>query len=151
MAEIVFNRHKKLAGDNYWASGSLVFRCLTFSAATEGTTNNPDRNFVNDVILGANGGTENTGTGYTRKDCTSRTSTQDDTNNRAVLSLATITWTGANWGTTVALGFYQRIGADDTTPADDPLVAWYTTGFPVTTNGGDLSITLGAAGAITIS
>jgi hypothetical protein len=147
MAERVFNRHKKLNLDNYWANGTLVFRLAGLSAATEGTTNNPDRNTFADIT--ANGGTENTGTGYTRKDCTSRTSTQDDTNDRAVASMATVTWTGANWGTTVALVITQRVGGTDATT--DPLVSYYTTGFPVTTNGGDLSITLGAAGAITIS
>lgn len=151
-AEVMFNIMK---GDLANATSDFdaatpEWRALLFSASTEGTTNNPDRQFIADVV-GANGGTELSGTGYARKDVTSRSVTTNTTNDRAELHGTISAWTAINAGTAVALAIYRRASAGSDTAATDRLAFWFTTGFPKTTNGGDLTVTEPTAGLATLT
>lgn len=91
---------------------------------------------------------EVTGTGYTagyggagRKALASKTLTVDKANDRADFDAADLTWTainvGAVDGAVLLIEDHEGAAADDT---DTRMVAHYDTNFPVTTNGGDLTV-----------
>ena len=80
---------------------------------------------------------EASGTGYARKTSLSVTVQQDDVNDRAEVLIAAQTWTGADWGDATALVVIAYV---DGTDANDYPVSFHDAGFPITTNGGDLTV-----------
>jgi hypothetical protein len=153
MANVVYNTAKNLFATAQldWDDNSTTVIRLLLHDSTSTYTANPDHNFVSDVV-GANGGVEMSGTGYTRKDVATRTSTKDTTDDRAELDAADITWTAINAGTAKAAIIYKQTGGDDTTPANDDLICYIDTGgFPIVTNGGDLTIQWSTNGIIAIA
>lgn len=93
---------------------------------------------------------ELSGTGYTAggADLASQTWTQDDTDNEAVLDAADTAWTGIDAGTASQAILYQNTG----TAGTSLLIAHIDTGgFPVVTNGGDLTIQWNAEGILNIT
>ena len=102
---------------------------------------------------------ELTGTGYTkgvggsgRKTLASKTITQDDTNTRAVFTAANVTWTAINAGTAGKCMLIKEGGAGTTTSdTGTMLICVIDSGFPVTTNGGDLTIQWSTAGIIDLT
>jgi len=86
---------------------------------------------------------EASGTGYVRKSSLSVTVQQDDTNDRAEMLIAAQTWTGADWGDATALVVYAHV---DGTDANDYPISFHDAGFPVTTNGGDLTVNFAGGG-----
>lgn len=86
---------------------------------------------------------EASGTGYVRKSTLGCSVATDNTNNRAVLKVPAQTWTGANWGNATAVVVYKHV---DGTNANDYPISFHDGGFPVTTNGGDLTVRFGGAG-----
>ena len=86
---------------------------------------------------------EASGTGYVRKDIASVTTQQDDTNDRSEILIGAQTWTGADFGETQGLLVYVHV---DGTDANDLPISFHDDGFPVTTNGGDLTVNFAGAG-----
>jgi hypothetical protein len=88
---------------------------------------------------------ELSGTGYVRKVLASKTFTVDTGNNRAEFDCADVVWTGINAGTAIGYILYRHVTND----ADSPFIGFVDTGgFPLTTNGGDLTVQVNAEGLI---
>lgn len=141
MADAAYNRGKFLiaSGSLDWVNDDIQVLLLddagtyVFSA---------DHNFVAD--LGAN---ESTGTGYVRKALASKTATEDDTNDRASLDAADVVWAGLDAGTVQAAVVFRQV----TTDSDSEVLFYMDSGFPFTSNGGDLTWQINAAGVATVS
>ena len=93
---------------------------------------------------------ELSGTGYAagwggsgRKSLASKTITVDKANDRAEFDCADITWSAIDAGTPSQMLTVKEGGADDTTSR---LIAHHDSGFPVVTNGGDLTVEINAEG-----
>lgn len=105
-----------------------------------------DHNVVNDLTPGSN---ESSGTGYARKTISGRSVTQDDTNDWAKCDATDpAVYTGADFGDVQAAVVFWFVTGDS-----DSILICYLDGasFPVTTNGGDLTIQFGANGVFTLS
>lgn len=95
---------------------------------------------------------EASGGSYTRQTLASKTGTTDNTNDRGEWSCATITFTAvpAQGGDNItAVVVYEHVTND----ADSPLIAYFDTGtgFPLTPNGGDITVTINAEGLLQIA
>ena len=147
MASVVYNQFKADIANatQDWDDGAATYRVALY------TTNpaiNADDNFMSDI----SDGTEATGGGYARVTLANRSVTKDTTNDRAVLDADDTLFAAINAGTINGAAVYKRVGADDSTPSDDRLVAFYDfSGSPFVTNGGDFTIQWNAAGLITLT
>lgn len=128
------------------ANGTLDLLTDTIKVMLVGssyTANNND-DFVDPAIAA---GQELSGTGYTggyagsgRKTLASKSIVEDDTNDWALFSAAPVTWTAINAGTAAAAIVIRERAATGDTMSE--LIAYIDSGgFPVTTNGGDLTLT----------
>ncbi len=111
---------------------------------------NRDNDFVEEGADDANEH-ELSGTGYTagfggggRKALASKTITVDKTNDRIEFDCADIVWTAINAGTPSQMLIVREITND----LASVLISHHDSGFPVTTNGGDLTVTIDAEGLI---
>lgn len=143
MADAAYNRGKFLIGNSSlnWATDDI--RVLLLDNA-DPYTFSPDHNFVADLTPATN---ELAGTGYVRKVLGSKAVTENDTNDRAELDAADVVWTGLNAGTAKAAVVFRQV----TTDADSELLFYMDSGFPFTSNGGDLTWQVNAAGIATVS
>ena len=116
-------------------------------------TPNPDDDYV-----GTSGAAtaEVSGTGYVgghggagRKVLTNKVVVEDDTNDRAYFDADDVTWTSIDVGSIQAAILIKEGAVDDSTSL---LIAYIDQGgFPVTTNGGDLTIQWDAGGILHLS
>ena len=114
-----------------------------------------------DLLLDAGGANdfideELTGTGYVaghgnsgRKTLASKTITVDQANDRTEFDAADVVWTAINAGTAAQAVTHSEGVADDTTAR--PVSHQDTGGFPVVTNGGDLTIQWNVSGIFFLS
>lgn len=103
-------------------------------------TFSPDHNFVSDVTAN-----EASGTGYARK-TTTRSVVENDTNDRAELTVTSLTWTAADFGAVNGLVLYVYNAAD----ASASLLSYHDF-TEVTTNGGDLTVSFASNNATLVS
>ena len=158
MASFISNRFKfELAsGKILWATAAQFKAILCYNTFT-GT--NDDDNVGDLSVLG-----EATGTGYTAGYANSGrkavvgTLVQDETNNRANLKIADLTWTAIDVGATQLAGVLIYMHAIDSTAgtvtsdANAPIVAWLEFSTAKRTNGEDFTVNFDQTnGAITIS
>jgi hypothetical protein len=147
---LVYNLAKKLIAD-----GSLDLLTDTIKVMLVGSTytEDADHDYVNPSAYL----TEISGTGYAggyggsgRKTLASKTVTEDDANDRAEFDAANLTWTSINAGTPAgAILIRERAATGDTM---SELIAFIDSGgFPIVTNGGDLSITWDAEGILNLT
>jgi len=147
MANIVYNRARRRI-----LQGSIVLSSATIKVMLleAGYTPDKDHDFVSSV-----NSFEAAGTGYVggfagagRKTVSNKIFTEDDSNDRAYMTGDSITWTGLNFGTIVAVVLIQEVTND----ADSELLSYFdTAGLPLVTNGGDVTITINAAGLLQIA
>lgn len=138
-------RNRFAAGDTAWDSSTIGVLVLETTAAG---AYNPDLDTVSD-LLAVGSVAEAVGTGYLRKTLGSKTITNDDTNNWAVLDAADVTWTGANWGDVKALVLFDEGGGTDGTRY---LLSYHDEGLSTaTTNGGDFTYIWNASGIIRLA
>lgn len=106
--------------------------------------------FVSDVLDGGTTAQELSGTGYSRQTLANATVVQDNTNDRAEFDADDVTWTGLDTTADVqGVLLYKQVGADDSTPGDDPLLGYFDGGdFPISTNGSDFTVSWDAEGII---
>lgn len=151
MASFLFNKFKQRIGDGTidWDGTSAgVIRAALADNGTMGSAPDKDVDTMSSVFSSAN--YEINGTGYTRgfgsssrKQLTCSTA-EDDTNDRATYKAADLLWddsgNGINAGTVKAvILFYQPSAA--ASDADCIPIAYIDSGgFPITTNGGSLTI-----------
>lgn len=123
-----------------------------------GYTDNPDHTLVDDGSTSDPLSYELSGTNYTgaiagsgRKSLSTRSVTQDDTNNVAFFDAADLTWTAINAGT-VGAAIIIKEASSSASDTGSRLIAHINSGgFPITTNGGDLTITWSTGGIIRLS
>jgi len=97
-------------------------------------------------------GLEVSGTGYTagfggagRKTLATKTSTEDDANNRSAFDAADLSWPGLNAGIVTGFALIKEITND----AGSELLYYCSDGgFPITTNGGTFDLILDATGLL---
>lgn len=137
---LVYNQFKTLE-----ANGTIDLLTDTIKVMLVGSTYtaNADDSFISPTIAG---GQELSGTGYAsgyggsgRKTLTSKTVTRDDTNDWALFSAAPVTWSAINAGTAAAFVVIRERASTGDTMSE--LIGYINDGFPVTTNGGDLTLT----------
>ena len=129
MAETVTNRGKYTVFNS--SIPALTLRMCYFTGTQVGTAD-PDLNTVADLeaVSGVTVGAE-------RVALASVTVTEDDTNNRVNVDAANLSF-GAIAATAQGVAIYDEGGGTDATR---PIIAIYTTGFPVVMDGG-LNITI---------
>lgn len=113
-----------------------------------------DGDYTGDIFDGGTTATEFAGTGYTRTDGdhTTPSIVEDNTNGRAEYHADDVTFAGLDGDTIQFALVDKQVGTDWTTNADDPIVAYITSAdFPLTTNGGDVTISWDAEGIVHIS
>lgn len=113
-----------------------------------------DGDYVGDIFDAGTTATEFSGTGYTRADGdhTTPTITEDNTNGRAEYDADDVTFAGLDGDTIQFALVAKQVGGDWTTFGDDPLVAFIDSAdFPLTTNGGDVTISWDAEGIVHIT
>lgn len=110
-----------------------------------------DGDYIGDILDGGTTATEFTGS-YTPQNLSSKTITEDNTNNQAEFDAADVTFSGLNNDTIQFALVGKQVGGDWTTYSDDPLVAYITSAdFPLTTNGGDVTFSWASGGIVQIS
>lgn len=135
-----------------------TLRVLLLDNSTAYTFNPDTHEFVADIADGGTTGTEMSGTGYTRKTLGTKSVTEDTTDDEGVFDAADVTWTDLDAGTIQTIVVYKQVGADDTTPGDDPVLvvldddsAGSLADLPLTTNGSDVTINWAAEGIINLT
>ncbi len=140
MAANMYNRGiQDLLKGALWEGGG-DYRLLLLNNAGSYSFN-ADHDFVSDLTPGTN---ECTGTGYARKTLAGMVATLDDTNDQVKCDATDPSvYSGANFGVVQAAVVFRFVTND----AASPLLAYLDgASFPVTTNGGDLTIQFHADG-----
>ena len=138
MANALYNIACKKAVDAGLNLSSADVRVLLLKSSY---TYDSDDQFVDDLTPGSN---EITVSGYSRQALGSQTTTQDNTNNRAEADAADPVFSALASGETIAAAVYYVFVSDDT---DSWLIGYVDTGgFPIATNGGDVTIQHNAEG-----
>lgn len=141
MANIIYNRAKKEIADG---TIDLVVDDIQVMLVTSTYVPNADHDFIDAGGASDPVDAELAGTGYTRKSLTTKAIAEDDVNDRAEYDADDVTWTAINAGTADALIVFKNTGVDTTSV----LIAFIDSGFPVTTNGGDLTVQWNAEGIL---
>ena len=143
MATTLYNNFKELLLNGGIDLDTDTIRALIIDDTTAYTPNIDTHVYVDDVTAVAS---EMSGTGYTRKTL-NVTVSQDNANDQAVADADDLSYTGLNAGTIQGVLVYKEV----TTDADSPVIGWYESGdFPLPTNGGDVTLTINAAGMLTL-
>lgn len=154
MANFIFNKAKAALAAGTLDLSSSVLRALAVSTTSAGTPT-PDDDYLADIL-----GTtidEISQAGYSRQTFSNPSVTEDDAND-----LAEVDYDDLNFGNSVAAGdtviailIYQQVGGDDSTPADDVLVAWLDEDTDGAINkvlgGGNLAFQVNANGLFNIT
>jgi hypothetical protein len=151
-ASFVYNT---AAGDMWQDIVDLINDTIKVGLSTSVHTVDRDDDFLDDGTASDFSSGELTGTGYTagfggagRKTLASKTITVDKTNDRAEFDAADVTWTAITAGTAAQATLLKEITND----AASKLIANVDTGgFPVVTNGGDLTIQWNVEGVLQLS
>lgn len=136
-----------------WLSGETV-KVGLLDTSTSYTYDQVNNEFVGDLPTGA----EPSDASYSRQTLANLSFTQDDTDNEGVFDADDVTFSSLSTTNDIQTVFvYLQVGTDDTTPADDPLIAVYDddsagslSDLPIPTNGSDLTLTLDSEGIVNI-
>lgn len=134
--------------------GGDTLGVLLGSDDTSYTFNADDGDYVGDIFDEGTTATEFSGTGYTQSDggLSNEAITEDNANDRAEFDADDVTFSGLDGDAIQFALVAKQVGGDWTTPGDDPLVAYITsTDFPLTTNGGDVTISWDSEGIVHIT
>lgn len=147
MAEFVYNVAKKrfIDGSLDLDTGGSDTRWLLLETDAE------DADHANLAAIISAGAVELTSTGYARVAATSEATSQDDTNDRAEADQADVVFPSvAQAGSEVVVAAILYLHVDGTNANDVP-IAHYDTNFPITPQGGDITLTIDATGALRIA
>jgi hypothetical protein len=146
MANFFYNRAARKIADGTIALSTDTLKVMLVTSVY---TPNRDHDFVDAGGASDPIDAELSGTGYVgglggagRKTLTTKTFSEDDANDRGEMDCDDITWTAINAGTAAAAIVIREGGSD----AASELIAYIDSGFPKTTNGGDLTLQINAEG-----
>lgn len=153
MANMIFTNFLELMADNDLDWETVVLRAL-LERSTSSYTPDKDHDFLDDFTTG--GGIEITVAAYARQTLASAAAAEDAANDRVEFDCDNIAFGNLEAGQTVlSIIIYQQVGGDDTTPANDPLIARIDTDsgalLPVALAGGAFNITINAEGLIQLA
>ncbi len=143
---LVFNVFKALSakGDLSLLNDNIRIMLVDSSYVANQDNDKVDAGGANDPI-----DAELSGAGYCRITLAGRTINEDDANDRAEYDADDVTWPGINAGTAAAAIVFKESAVGDT---QSILIALIDTGgFPITTNGGDLTIQFNAEGILQLA
>jgi hypothetical protein len=151
VSNILYTKQFELAykGDFDWEADTI--RCL-LERSTSSYTPDKDHDFLDSFTGGS--GVEISVSSYARQTIASAAVNIDDANDRVELDMGDIDFGTLESGQTVrAMIFYKQFGGDDTTPENDPLIAYIdtATGLPAVLGGGTFSVTIDSEGFIQLS
>lgn len=151
-------KYELLNGTIDWVNDDI--KVALGNDSTAYTFDQVNHQYVNDVFDGGSTAEEfgaGSGTGYSRQSLANATTSQDDTDNEGVADGDDVTFSGLDGATIQFIMVYRQVGADDTTPGDDEILAIYDddsagslADLPLTTNGGDVTISWDSEGIINI-
>lgn len=130
-------------------NAATVVRCL-LERDTSTYSIDRDHDFVDDLTNLV----EITVASYARQTVSNKAVNIDDANDRVELDFDDIDFGTLESGQVAqALIFYVQTGGDDTSPEDDPLIAYIdtATGLPATLGGGNFDVTIDSEGFIQVS
>lgn len=148
MANFVTNKFKELVAKAQLNLTSDTIRVL-LERSTSTYVPNKDHNFLSDL----SGLVEVSVTSYSRKSLANKAVSKDDVNDRAEFDADDVSFGALETGQVVkAVIVYQQVGGDDTTPGNDPFLAYIdtATGLPLTLNGGAVTMVIDTEGLIQI-
>lgn len=153
MANILYTKgiEQALTAQADLDAAGTVIRCL-LERSTSTYSPNKDHDFLDSFTTG--GGVEISVASYARQTVANKAVNIDDANDRVEWDFDDIAFGSLESGQTAdALIFYVQIGGDDSTPANDPLIAYIdtATGLPATLGGGAFNVTIDAEGFVQYS
>lgn len=141
-----------LNGNHDWVNDTIEI--ALGSDDTAYTFDPVNHTMVGDVLDGGTTATEFTGTGYSRQALSSKTTSQDDGDNEGVADAQDVTFSSLDGDTIQFIIIYQS----NTDDSDSEIIAVYDdnsagslSDLPLTTNGGDVTISWSSEGIINIS
>lgn len=149
MANVLFTRffERMASGNLSWASA--VIRCM-LERSTSTLSPNKDMDYVSDLT----GFVEVSVASYSRQTIAGAAVNIDDANDRVELDFNDLAFGNLESGQTAdALIFYVQTGGNDSSPSDDPLIAYIdtATGLPAVLGGGAFSVVVNAEGFIQLA
>ena len=138
--EVIYNKYKLAAVDGSFDIDTARVDIKLCTDALAAAAYDPDVTSMATLFAAM---AEASGTGYAAKTTVSVTSQVDNTNDRAEILIPAQTWVGADFGNATALVVVAWV---DGTNANDYPISFHDAGFPVTTNGGDLTVNFAGAG-----
>jgi hypothetical protein len=148
MADFVYNiaKFQVLGGDIDLSAGGDDIRVLLLESATD---ENKDDTTITAVLARA-GTTELTSTGYSRQALANEATSQDDTDDEGVFDADNVTFSGVSQAGSedaVACVVYKHVTND----GDSVPLIFIDSGFPVTPNGSDITISWAAEGILNLN
>lgn len=148
------NATKKKLFDGTLDYANDTIKVALLKETTEYSPDPDTHEFVNDVLDGGTTGEEFDDTNYSRQTLAGQSTSQDNTDDEGVFDANDVTFYSlgsATGGQTVeAILIYKQVGADDTTPGDDPILRILDDSeeadLPKQTNGEDFTISWNAEG-----
>lgn len=118
-------------------------------------TPDPDTHDTVADVLDGTVAEEFSDTNYAREDVTTPVTREDDAVDQAQWDGDDITWASLGGTQTIqGVVLYKQVGADDSTPADDPIIRVIDDSeeadLPKATNGSDITISWDASGILTL-
>lgn len=120
---------------------SDVLRMMLLITTTS-TPDSPDHTVVDNID-----GDEASDASYGRVTLAGVAVTDDDANNRAEWDFNDVVFSSLAGATIIMAAAYKRVGADDTTPADDPLICLWDIANTAP-DGSDFTLQVGSEGAV---
>ncbi len=147
MANVLYNRFLARLADAYVNGKTAPTLRAALLRSTSTYSANKDHDYVSDVIGATPGGVEITASGYSRQSLANGSSTPDDTNDRANVDFDNVNFGSISAGQTIdAVLIYEQVGGDDSTPENDPLIAYIDTDadglLPLATANGTITLTI---------
>lgn len=134
-----------------------TLRLALFDDTTAYTIDDVNHEFVADVLDGGTTAQELDAASYARQGVSNVQVTVDATDTEVVVDADNVTFTALDGGETIqGWILYKQVGADDTTPGDDPIIAiedevTNSNNNAVTTNGSDVTIQFDSEGIVNVS
>lgn len=136
---------------------TATLKIALFDNSTAYTFDAVNHEFVNDVLDSGTTAQELGDSSYSRQSISNAAVTVDGPDTEVVVDADDVTWTSLSGGETIqGWLIYEQVGADDTTPGDDPIIAIEdevtdADGNEITTNGSEVNLNFDAEGIVNVT